>query len=223
MAAVMIPERGFRSPGCDARCQVVRAFVAGVFGRSELLLHDPAAHEAFGRVLGAVVGASEGYVVRTGPLAVDLFRSSVAVDGRPVLLTATEWRLLVVLARRAGILVAYDEVTALVWGPTALEVKREIWQHTVRATVCRLRAKLRPADTLIRSELGLGLRLEVIPLDAPPPARVHPTTIRLAGRWSFDWTACRSCGRTDRPHNGRGWCTSCHRRELHAARQRGAL
>lgn len=37
-----------------------------------------------------------------------------------------------------------------------------------------------------------------------------PTGERLRGRWSYEHDCCRHCGRTDRPHEAKGFCTSCY-------------
>ena len=32
-------------------------------------------------------------------------------------------------------------------------------------------------------------------------------------RWARDWDCCQECGRTDRPHEGRGLCRLCYKRQ----------
>lgn len=194
-----VPERTFRAPGCDERCVVVRAFVAGRGGRSDLLLHDPHAHEAFGRRLA---GAAAGdRVVATGGLAFDLDAARLLVDGEARHLTSLELRLLHALSVRVGEVVAYAELIATVWGDAALQLGVPAYRHMLRVNMTRLRQRLYPWQAIVVTVLNIGYRLDAVP-SGPPPA---PT----ARRWALDWTACRACGLTELPHARYGFCTSC--------------
>lgn len=209
MVAALVPERDMRGPGCDDRCQVVRAMVIGVFGRSELLLHSAEAHETYGRVSVGVVPSLAHDVVATGPLVVDLGSLQVWVHDRQIPLSATELRLLTLLARRLGQAVPYVEIARYVWAPTwGLLEAVESSNHTRHVLVNRLRKRLGEAGPLLVTLPNMGLRLERVPAGqpAPTPCRVYP----ILDRWSTNWDRCRGCGRTDRPHNGRGYCTGCH-------------
>lgn len=41
--------------------------------------------------------------------------------------------------------------------------------------------------------------------------RIHgpPHPKRKNGRWALDYDQCAVCGKTDRPHTGKGWCARC--------------
>ncbi len=91
-----------------------------------------------------------------GPLTVDLVARRVTLDGHPVALTPTEWRLLEVLVAHRGTLVTHDELTRAVWGSTQATDRARL-----RVFVLHLRRKL--ADDASRPRLfvnepGLGYR-----------------------------------------------------------------
>jgi two-component system KDP operon response regulator KdpE len=95
--------------------------------------------------------------VRFGPVEVDLAAKRVRRAGEEVKLTATQWRLLEVLARHAGRLVSADQLLSEVWGPSHAEQR-----HYLRIYIRQLRQKLeddpaQPAHLL--NEAGIGYRL----------------------------------------------------------------
>lgn len=218
-APIAPPERDFRGPGCDERCAVVKAMLAGALGRSELLLHDPAPHEEFGRRLASLPSGDAPAVVRTGPLTVDLAAATACISGSPIHLAPVERRLLFLLAKRPGVLIWYDAVVAAVWGMEGLSVVRGSWLHALRVAVSRLRGKLGPAAPLLVAVHTAGLRLDIAEPCDTAPAGGYARPARLAGRWSVRWDACRVCGRTEFPHGARGLCSSCRAKERTAERQ----
>lgn len=205
------PERDFRGPGCDARCRLVNAFQAGVFGRQEFLLHSTDAHERYGRQQAAGAQGFDFDIVRTGPLAVNLDTMDVTVDGDPVVLTSTELKILICVVARRGAAIKNPELIREVWGFEFGAGCFEPDLHLCRTTVSRLRAKLGAAKSLIETVTGIGYRVRVIPTDAAPPPFVPRTSAGglLNGRWSLAWPECRRCKRTDRAHASRGYCTGC--------------
>jgi DNA-binding winged helix-turn-helix (wHTH) protein len=213
LGASSAPERDFRGPGCGADCRVVRALLPGVFGRSDFLLHDPEAHEAYGR---RSVPEREPDVLLTGPLCFDFERLAAYVDGRFARLTATELRIVRALARRPGRLVEVPHLVADVWGPGwAAGLAWENGAHILRVNVSRTRAKLGPAAYLLVTVTGLGYRLE---LDAPTVTRPSPELALALERQRVLWAprlgldGCLDCGRSDVSHYGGGRCTRCRRR-----------
>ncbi len=95
-------------------------------------------------------------VFEAGPLRVDLVRREVAVAGREIRLTPTEFRLLALLARHAGKVLTHRQILREVWGPAATEV------HWVRVHMAELRKKVEaePArPRLLLTEPGVGYRL----------------------------------------------------------------
>ncbi len=103
-------------------------------------------------------GAAAGrHVLQLGPVRVDLQARAVTRLGEPVALTATQWRLLEVLARRAGCVVSTRQLLAEVWGPDHTEQG-----HYLRIYVRQLRQRLEvdPAHPRhLLNEVGVGYRL----------------------------------------------------------------
>jgi DNA-binding response OmpR family regulator len=96
-------------------------------------------------------------VLRHGPLAVDTAAHAATVDGRPVSLTATEYRLLEFLVRRAGTIVSREQLGEHVWGGDA-----DPFSNVADVYVGYLRRKLAAAGAppLIRTVRGLGYMLK---------------------------------------------------------------
>ena len=201
-----VPERSFRSAGCGEGCRVVSALLVGVFGRSDLLLHDPEQHERFGR---RQAGADTDAPVRTGWLTVDIDDATILVSGRPVVVTATEARLLFTLARRVGRLVQHPELAVAVWGLGILEEPEPYYRHAVRVNMARLRRRIHPLEGMISTVPAFGYRLELLPESAPPPPSAANQPLR-SDRWARIADACVVCGRSDLPHQAHGRCTSCY-------------
>ena len=100
-------------------------------------------------------------VMRIGPIAIDRGAHAVEVDGMPVDLTATEYKLLLTLAERRGRVQARAHLLETVW-----EAAPDIQTRTVDMHIQRLRTKLGAAGHLIETARGFGYRL--VP---PPPKR----------------------------------------------------
>jgi two-component system KDP operon response regulator KdpE len=97
-------------------------------------------------------------VIRSGDLEIDLARRSVAVSGRSVHLTPTEYELLRYLALHAGKPVTHTTLLRQVWGDYAIGDK-----YNTRYVVAQIRKKLGddPANPrYIVNEPGVGYRLE---------------------------------------------------------------
>lgn len=93
---------------------------------------------------------------RVGELAVDPQSEAVAVNGRTVDLSRTEFRLLASLIDRAGSIVSKDELLSTGWGD------RAGGDHVVEVSMSRLRDKLVRAGvsrSLISTHRGRGYRL----------------------------------------------------------------
>lgn len=210
MVAQLVAERDFRGPGCTDACQVVRAIVPGRFGRTEMMLHDPAAHEEHGRRLIELSLGARG-IVETGPLSVALDRVEVAVDGRIVLLTPNETRLVMALARKAGDLASCQYLLEATWPADYLIGGWQDNQHLLRVNLARLRSRLGRAGDLITTVKALGYRLELIAPGATPLPRqpLSGGKGKAPGVWAISWQRCLCCGRTDRLHYGHGRCSVC--------------
>jgi DNA-binding response OmpR family regulator len=103
-------------------------------------------------------GSETGGRLDVGPLALDVERRTVAIDGgEPVSLTALEFRLLHMLVVNAGSVLSADRLTTHVWGLRGMGDRRSLKQ-----LVHRLRAKIEPdaaQPRLLRTEPGRGYRL----------------------------------------------------------------
>ena len=125
-------------------------FVTKPFGSGELLARIRAA-------LRLAQHTSDPPVVQCGPLIVDLSSRRVTVHGREIALTATEYRLLKILARNAGRVLTHRHLLREVWGPQA-----ESQTAYLRVYMVHLRNKIEddPASPqLLITEPGVGYRL----------------------------------------------------------------
>ena len=96
-----------------------------------------------------------------GALAINLAAREIRIDGAPVHLTPTEFRLLARLVRSAGQVVTHRQLLADVWGADYTE-----HTHYLRLYMAQLRAKLEadPAEPqLLLTEPGVGYRLAEAP------------------------------------------------------------
>ncbi|TWO65520.1 response regulator [Caenimonas sedimenti] len=105
-------------------------------------------------------------VLRIGALRIDLQAGAVYRAGELVRLTATEWRLLEALARRADRVVTATQLLRDVWGPGRSE-----HGHYLRIYMRQLRQKLE-ADPgrprVLLTETGVGYRLVAGVTDGSP-------------------------------------------------------
>lgn len=102
-------------------------------------------------------------IIEIAPLRLDVAKRTVAVRGCEVELTATEFDLLVFLARRPGVVFSRQQLLSEVWG-----YNHEGYEHTVNSHMSRLRAKveLDPlSPNIICTVWGVGYKFE--PKDAP--------------------------------------------------------
>jgi two-component system response regulator RegX3 len=102
-----------------------------------------------------------GFAVRTvGGLQVDLLRHRVTVDGSPVELTPTEFKLLAFLAREPGRVFRRHEVMQHLWDSSYVGDERACDVH-----VSKLRRKIEPdpdRPERIVTVRGVGYRLETV-------------------------------------------------------------
>ena len=96
--------------------------------------------------------------LRAGPLTLNVSEHLVSAYGRPVNLTATEFRVLEYLMLNAGHLVQTIELARHVWGWASPQAS-----NLQRVTICRLRRKLEVDTTcpqLLRTIPGIGVVLD---------------------------------------------------------------
>jgi two-component system KDP operon response regulator KdpE len=102
-------------------------------------------------------GAGDEPVLTFGGLVIDLTRRYVAVDGRDVKLTPTEYELLRILAVNAGKVLTHRQLMRTVWGPSY-----EQETNYLRVYIRQLRQKIEPDPARPRhiiTEPGVGYRL----------------------------------------------------------------
>ena len=99
-------------------------------------------------------GATAADKLVLGPLEIDTAAHTVRVDGAPVELTPTEFKLLLTLAERRGRVQARALLLQTVW-----EAAPDIQTRTVDMHVQRLRAKLGVAGDLVETVRGFGYRI----------------------------------------------------------------
>lgn len=109
-------------------------------------------------LLRRVGGGPESDVIAVGDLEIDVAGHKVSRDGVQVDLTATEFKLLVTLARHAGQVMTREMLLELVWDYDYLGDSR-----VVDMAIKRLREKVDATeshDRLIQTVRGVGYRLE---------------------------------------------------------------
>jgi Response regulators consisting of a CheY-like receiver domain and a winged-helix DNA-binding domain len=90
---------------------------------------------------------------RIGPLEIDVPRHEALVDNKPVSLTATEFNLLTLLAKRRGRVQTRERLLQDVWGyETAIDTR------TVDTHMRRLREKVGPVADYLETIRGVGYR-----------------------------------------------------------------
>jgi two-component system phosphate regulon response regulator PhoB len=96
---------------------------------------------------------ASGSVITAGPLTIDRGAHRVAVEGREIELTATEYNLLLLLAERRGRVQSRAQLLESVW-----KANPTIQTRTVDMHVQRLRSKLGPAASFLETVRGFGYR-----------------------------------------------------------------
>ncbi len=105
--------------------------------------------------------ASGGRVLRAGPLRMDLASHRVLLEGRELILTPTEFRLLESLMERRGRTQSRKQLLERVWSYES-GISDRVQTRTVDMHVRRLRSKLGRVGQWIETVRGFGYRL-VIP------------------------------------------------------------
>jgi two-component system phosphate regulon response regulator PhoB len=108
------------------------------------------------KLLKRIQAADEaGEHFRIGPVEIDVPRHVALIDGKPVALTATEFNLLLILAKRRGRVQTRERLLQDVWGYEAA-----IDTRTVDTHMRRLREKIGPAAELLETIRGVGYRFK---------------------------------------------------------------
>jgi two-component system phosphate regulon response regulator PhoB len=107
-----------------------------------------------GAILRRLTKAARADVLVIGPIAIDRGEHRVRVDDQEVELTATEYKLLLILAERRGRVQDRANLLESVW-----DAAPDIQTRTVDMHVQRLRTKLGAAGDLVETVRGFGYRL----------------------------------------------------------------
>ena len=132
-------------------------YLAKPFSPQELVLRVGA---VLRRLTAPAVSA--GGVLAAGPVRLDVAAHKAEVDGEPVELTATEFRLLRLLVEREGRVQDRTQLLETVW-----RAQPDIQTRTVDMHVQRLRTKLGHAGECIETVRGVGYRFRT---PVPQPA-----------------------------------------------------
>jgi DNA-binding response OmpR family regulator len=103
----------------------------------------------------AAAAEESGDHIRVGPVDIDVPRHIARVDSKAVTLTATEFKLLLILAQRRGRVQTRERLLQDVWGyETAIDTR------TVDTHMRRLREKIGPAAEHLETIRGVGYRFK---------------------------------------------------------------
>jgi two-component system, OmpR family, phosphate regulon response regulator PhoB len=139
-------EEGDRIAGLEAGAD---DYICKPFSPRELVL----------RVQGFLRRSSRGAgeparLLSAGKIKVDVERYEVTVDGKPVEMTATEFRLLSLLVERKGRVQSREQLLANVWN-----YDEEMETRTVDTHIRRIREKLGDEAAIIDTVRGVGYRV----------------------------------------------------------------
>lgn len=98
---------------------------------------------------------AEGKTILIGNVSIDTERHNVVVDDDEVILTTTEFKLLLNLAERVGRVQSRDLLLKNVWGYNYVGDTRTVDTH-----ITRLRTKLGTAGDMIKTVRGFGYKME---------------------------------------------------------------
>ncbi len=125
-------------------------YVVKPFSTRELLLRVKAVLRRFNPAKPA------GKVIKIGSLAIDTERHIVTIDGSEIVLTSTEFKLLLTLAERPGRLQSRELLLKDVWGYNYSGDTRTVDTH-----ITRLRTKLGEISAMIKTVRGFGYKMEM--------------------------------------------------------------
>jgi DNA-binding response OmpR family regulator len=100
-------------------------------------------------------------MLKAGPLVIDTARHEVSVNGEPVKLTLTEFKLLSALVNARGRVLTRDQIMDKAMGADTFVTDRAIDVH-----ITAIRRKLGDANWLVHTVRGVGYRLCESPQDA---------------------------------------------------------
>ncbi len=99
------------------------------------------------------VQADPSPIIRHGDLAIDVTRHEVTYGGKPVALTATEFRILHFLATKPGRVLSRDDIIDAALGRDA-----NVFDRTIDVHITAIRRKLGPGSERIETIRGFGYK-----------------------------------------------------------------
>jgi len=108
----------------------------------------------------AAADADEGGVLKAGPLSIDTQKHEVALDGEPIQLTLTEFKLLTAMVNSRGRVLTRDQLMDKAMGTDVMVTDRAIDVH-----ITSIRKKLGKDNWLVNTVRGVGYRLRESPED----------------------------------------------------------
>ena len=101
------------------------------------------------------VAPAESHLLKAGPLTIDTSKHAVLVEGQPVRLTLTEFKLLSALVSARGRVLTRDQLMDKAMGSDVFVTDRAIDVH-----ITAIRKKLGEAHWLIQTVRGVGYKLQ---------------------------------------------------------------
>ena len=147
----MVSARNSQSEKVDALEAGADDYVTKPFGLEELVARIRSALRRAGPV-------ANHQVVTTPTFSLNFAAKSATVDGEPVKLTPTEWRLVRALTQKPGQALPSSQLLRDVWGPSF-----EKQNHYLRVYLTHVRKKLEPSADKPRHFItvqGFGYRFE---------------------------------------------------------------
>ena len=149
---IVVSARGYERDKVSALDSGADDYVTKPFGTDELLARIRAALRH-----GQVRTGNVEKVYSGKGLCVDAERRLVSVDNRPIHLTQTEYRIVLLLCRHSGKVLTYDFMIREVWGPFS-----GCDTQILRVNMANIRRKIEknPAEPeYLFTEVGVGYRL----------------------------------------------------------------
>lgn len=149
---VVVSARGYEKDKVAALDNGADDYVTKPFGADELMARIRAALRH-----GKARTGSAATVYVGGGLQVDVDRRLVTVDGKPVHLTQTEYRIVLLLCRHSGKVLTYDFMIREIWGPFS-----GCDTQILRVNMANIRRKLERDPAMpeyITTEIGVGYRM----------------------------------------------------------------
>ncbi len=146
----------------SARGEEVDVVLGLEFGADDYMVKPFSPKELVARVRAVLRRSSaQGDPEKTGKLAIgdrlliDFQRHQVLIDQRAIDLTATEFTILAMLARRPGWVFSRQQILDALWGD-----EKAVLDRTVDVHIRNLREKMGPTAALIRNVRGIGYKVE---------------------------------------------------------------